>query len=387
MPGFNPGDVIIGQALISGDVGSVDITRRIMNMAVYEHLSKPYTSVSLMIQDNADILNNNLFLNGNNSFTVSFGQPGQDPYTGTWVLTAVEKSRSTQNQRTVIYQATGYSPHMLNIQKVQRAFRDVTTTDAISSLVQQVLQPIKPFLVNAPARNMTGNQNMPYNINGVQIFKAIGQLMHHSASTKDQSSAYVMFENNKSLVLDTLENLMNSATGGPTYYQRPLGTNFLQDVARQQFTILSYREESRVDKSTQISGANQQTRVYDIFAQAFKQQNFGSGLPATFASLAYNIMRPPSFAQSYMAPRAQVAGQFDTQALTIHVPLNPALTVGSCFVAQILAPLGETSTAVIDNVSGNQLITEACHRVDLSGVRMAGTSTVKGVSQKGVSLQ
>lgn len=365
----SPGDVNLYEAMLGGSFGGVDISKRLLNMSVFHDVRKPYSSVVLTVQDSSGMLNG-LQLDGTQTFRTSFGQPpDQPPYEGEWVLTSIEKVRSTQNQRTEYFTATGYSPHMLNLKRVQRSFRDVPMHSAIETLVREVLRPSKPLRVAAPARNMTGDRRMPYTINGQQVFKAIRHLMLGSASAVDQSSAYVLFERHRELVLDTLENMSRAAGAGPTYYQQQLGADFLGDQARQQWTILAAREESRADAAVTAQDTVQSVNIADVFSGAFQDLTKvfgGQGDPSSVANVIYNSMRVPTFMQDVLAARRRVAGQFDQQALTLTVLLNPALDVGGGVNAEMSAPAGDTSDSSVDRVSGPLVITQLRHTVDLT---------------------
>jgi hypothetical protein len=235
--------------------------------------------------------------------------------------------------------------------------------------------------IRATAMNMAGNKHMPYNVNGIQIMKAIRSALMHSASSKDSSSAFTLFENRTSMVLDTLENMLNSRSGGPQYVQRVLGSDFLRDVARQQYTIISWREDARVDMTARQQDFTQVTKAFDLFST--KTQTTGDSNPSTYASIPYNSIRPPTFAKDYMQKRSTKAGEADSQAITIKVPLNPALTVGTGVSISIQAPLGDTESAAPDPISGDFLIAETRHDVDLSKRRMQGTSTIRCIRDVG----
>lgn len=376
MSSSQAGDIQIHRAMLSGSALSVDIARKIRNLSVFHTVMKPYSMVEATIQDDTDILNHNVGLVGNNTFSVAFSQPGQMHYEGNWVITSIEKSKALGNQRAVYYNITGYSPHMMNLEKVQRSFRNIPMTDAISRIVNEILSPEKPLNILAAAKNLTGDKNMPYNINGVQVFKAIRQLMLGSASAVDESSAYVLYETHKKLVLDTLENMLTRVGQGPTYYRKPMGVDFLSDQAKMQFNIIAYREDSRADKSESI-GENQSTRVFDIFSNIFNATPFGDGKPVEFASLAYNSMRVPSFAQDFMAKRRKIAGQFDSQSITAQVPLNTELDVGEGVNVELLAPLGDTNEPKLASISGPLLIVELRHTLNLGQPGIQGVSTFR----------
>lgn len=383
---FNPGDIIIYEALLSGIPGTVDILPRILNFDVWENIKKPYTIVTITIVDNADMLNKNLGLDGkNNSLQLAFSQPGQRIYTGTWAITSIEKGVQLASQRTQVYKLTGYSPHMANPQnfpKVQQAFKGMTATDVVQSLVGKYLPGlIKPLVIDAPSRGPLGNDKMPYNINGIQIWKAIRSTLLRGSSTKDPSSAYVMFENRDALKVDTLENLVNKAvaTEGSniTFFQRPMGKNFLLDVANQPLVIIALKEESRSDRTTTVQNDNQANRIFDIFGNAFSAT--GEKGASTYNNIPYNSLRPRTFAPDFLDLRKKVAGEFDSQSVTVQVSLNTDVTVGEGFNVETLAPAGDTETPVPDNVAGPLLAVEVRHSVRVNENRMQGTTTARGV--------
>lgn len=380
MVAWNPGDTLLYDCTMSGAGGGVDVRQRVYDLAVYESITKPYISVVLTLIDPTDLLNG--LFDGNNSFSLSFSQPGQEPYTGQFTVMSAEKVRNLQNQRVATYKVVGYSPHMTNFPMVQKAYRTQTATSVASDLINSFLKPIKPLQVRAPSVGMVGNQHMPYNINNIQIHAAIRSTLLRAMSSKDKSSAYTFFENKRALVIDTLENMINNVGGGPTFYQRPLGRNFLTDTAFQQWTIISLREDSRKDSVQTVQNQSIATNVLDLFSNAFKAGSGGgggSGSSRTFAVGPYNSLRPPAFFSQFMSQRAKVAGQFDSQSVTVHVPLHTELTVGDGFSVQTLAPAGELETATPDSIAGNLLAAEVCHRVNFSQRRMMGTSTIRGV--------
>src|SRR6185295_4871836 len=193
---YNPGDVVLRDFTLSGIGGSVDIRRRVKDFSIYENIKTPYTTIVANIVDTTDILNTNVVLDGvNNTLTASYSQPGQHIYDGTWSIIAIEKGRNLENQRAAEYKITGYSPHMTKFPKVQRSFKEVPATGVAASLISEFLSPLKGLVIGAPARSVVGNQMMPYNINGVQIHKAVRSVLSRAASSTDKSSAYVWFEN------------------------------------------------------------------------------------------------------------------------------------------------------------------------------------------------
>lgn len=376
---FNPGDVILRELTLSGVNGTVDVRRRVKDFSIYENIKTPYTTIVANIVDTADMINNNIGLDGqNNEISVSFSQPGQHIYDGTWQVFAVEKGKNLENQRATEYKITGYSRHMTKFPKVQQSFGSVPATGVAAQLINQYLSPDKGLVIGAPSRSVVGNQIMPYNINGVQIHKAIRSVLSRAASTTDKSSAYVFFENQYNMVIDTLENLMNKAqSGGLTFYQRPMGTNFLRDVAIQPFIILTMREESRVNRAETIQGDKSAINTLDLFSSAFnKGSTKGSSV---YYNLPYNILRPPTFLKDVISDRGKIAGQFDSQSATIQVSLQTEVTVGGGFNIESLAPPGDTEQVVLDAISGPLLATEVRHTVMMNQERMMGMSTIKGV--------
>lgn len=377
MDGFNPGDVIINQCMIGGAGGSVDISKRIVDFSIFESMMKPYTSIDINFIDNTDLFDN-IGITGNNALSLSFNQPGQDSYVGNWTITSIEKTERLQNQRAQMYRAVGYSPHMTSFQKVQKTYSNVPATSAAADLIQTFLNPAKGLHIGAPAMGMVGTTRMPWQISGLQIHKAIKNTLQQAASTVDASSAYTFFENQFNMVIDTLEHMQNSPLGaGPTFYQRPMGQNFLQDVGLQPFIILALEEESRVDSTSTSQFQNQASNVWDMFSSSYtKGATKGA---SSYLNIPYDMMAAPSFALQFLAKRQKIAAQFDQQSATVLVSLQTGLTVGYSFNIETLAPLGDTDNPVLDSISGQLLCTEIRHMVKLSQKRMQGTTVAKGV--------
>lgn len=380
MDAFNPGDVVIRDLTLSGIGGSVDIRRRIKDFSIYENIKTPYTTIVATIVDTTDILNTNVVLDGvNNTLSASFSQPGQHIYDGFWQVIAIEKGRNLENQRAAEYKITGYSPHMTKFPKVQQSFKETPATAVAASLIGQYLAPLKALAIGAPARSVVGNSMMPYNINGVQIHKAVRSVLARAASSTDNSSAYVWFENQFNMVIDTLENLMNKALGSQvaTFYQRPMGLNFLVDAARQPFIILAMKEESRANAAESGLDNNNAVNTLDLFSSAFKKGQTGGA--TSYLNIPYNILRPPTFLANVLSDRKNISGKFDSQSATIQVSLQTDVTVGLGFNVETLAPGGDTDTPVLDAISGPLLATEVRHTVQLNKQKMQGMSTIKGV--------
>lgn len=372
---FSAGDVNLHTFHLSG----VDLRMKVSDFDVYENLMKPYSSVTATMIDNADLLNQ-VFSNKNITLDLSFSQPGQPPYVGKFTITAVEKSKTSGSLRVATYTISGYSRHMTRFPRVQRAYREMPATSVIQDLVQSYLSPDKPLVIRAPSKGIVGNDHMPFNVNGVQVHKAIRGLLERAVSSVDPSSAYVFFEDNRNLVIDTLENMRNNVSSQFTFIQRPMGQNFLRDAALQNLVILAMREEARMDSSSDPMADNQQVNPFDVFSHDDTGRTVGQkGLVATIMNIAAHAMRPPTNLSQVLPERKKIANDFDSQSLTIQVPLNTLLTVGQGFAVDLVAPLGDTDRKVQDGISGDLVATEIRHRVDLGLARMQGTTTCKGV--------
>lgn len=382
MSNFGPGDVEVPQLGING----IDVRPITTRFSVFEHVMKPYTALTMDVVDSADVLNR--LLNGSSDqLTISFGQPGQDKYSGAFAITSVERAKTLQNLRAKAYSITAYSRHMTKFPRVQRAFREMTATGIISSIVSEFLSPDKPVSVRDPSRGVLGDSRMPWNVNGVQVHKAIRSALSAAVSGSNSSSAYVFYEDKTSLVVDTLERMLGAAFESQkyTYYQRPMGLDWAADLARQNFVILSMRESSRTDRTDLYQTTNQQSNPFDVFSGVNLRTNVGSlPLVSTIANVLYNSMRPPTTIASAVPPKRTLASKLDSQSMTIQVPLNVELTAGAGVGVSLLAALGDTERMVQDSLSGPMMITELRHDVDFSRKRMQGTTTMTG-SKGGMS--
>ena len=390
-----PGDIVIDYFILTGSGGGGDITTRLMEYRIYEDIKKPYNILTAEILDVQDILNTFPSLNGTETIQLSFHQLGQRAYVGTFALMEITKTVSLENTRAVLYNITAYSPQMLNLPIVTKSFKNVTGTDAISQLVSQYLKPIKPFVVQDQSMGVIGTDMHPYIVNGTQIFQAIKGIMSRMASTSNDSSAWLFFENQYDLILDSAERLLSGGTPVASYYSRPLGYNFGQNQADQQMIILDIKEVSRVSTTEQIQSQNQTTQTFDTFSMAYKSLNklassfsglggsplgkgMSSGSPSTRNFLPQNGAGPPTNLENVAAARKAMAGIMDSQSATVHVMYNTDLTVGLYAAVYTLAPAGDTNTPVPDRISGPLLITEICHRVNTRQEKPQGTTTWKG---------
>jgi hypothetical protein len=382
---FNPGDVIIYRASLAGagtGGAAVDLSQHLRHFSIFESLKKPYVSFQGQILDMVGIGT----LTGENWLTIAFGQPGQNPYEKTFAVTSVQRSHNSRQLMQQELEIVGYSPQMTSFPKVQRSYVNQPGTDIVTDLVNTYLQPLLvPFRVDAPSRGIMGSDRMPYTLNGTQIHKAIRQTLLRAVSTLDLSSAYVFFENNRALIVDTLVNLQTKAMAQSFqetdrhYFQRPLGENFLRDVAWQNRIVLSLHEETRVDKTMTVQAEVQESRPFDIATNQFFKDAIGEGSPASYANIPYNILRPPTFLAGALPERKRAAAAFDQQSLTIHVSLNPALTVGEGFFVESLLPGSQTQDHP-GVFAGNLLATEVRHAVDFTRKKMTATTTCKGVT-------
>ena len=378
---FNPGDVEIRSCTLSGAGGGVDIIQRLHSFSIFENIKKPYIAIELTIIDNVDLLRNGYVDIMNSGVDISFGQPGQEPYTQSFAIMSAEKTRNLGNQRTAMYKMVGYTWHMTRFPKVQRAYKNQTATSIAQNLIQQYLSPNKGITVGSSSMGMLGDEKMPYNINGITIHKAIRSTLLKGVS--GTGSAYLYFENKDQIVIDTLEHLIASRSGGETFFQRPMGKDFLQDVATQQNVMLSFREESRMNRPSQLQSEGSQTRAYDMFSNMFKGGGGGKG--NSYNNISVDGLRPMAHKMLFnaLAARRKAAGAADAQAITIHIPLNTGLTVGRGFNVEVQAPSGDLNddSVRLASVSGPMLATEIRHTVNLDqGKKMSGTTTAKGIN-------
>lgn len=387
----NPGDI-----QISAIINNVNVTPQLRNVAVFEDIKKPYTIVQALLYDSVDLLNR-IPIQQNAQLSLAFGQaPDQPLYSGTWILTTVKVHRSSENYRATYWSLQGYSPHMLAIPRVQQSFQSVPMSSVVQTLITQLPGLIKPFIVRAPSMNMAGNQHAPYVINNQQTFSAARTAMLGSASAVDASSAYTLYENQQALVLDTLEHaLVNPMSFGGNFFQAQLGTDFYNDPAILSHTILSYSMDDRLDTTALIQAGAQQVSTFDLFSQNFTSalssigsfvSAIGSGNASGASQIIYNMLRPPTYAQNYASQRATVAAQFDSSSVTVEVPLNTGVTVGSQVKFNIVGALGDLQVPSSPNTDYLSqfpcLAAEVRHGLSVNlGQKIAGSTTIKGVPQ------
>jgi hypothetical protein len=375
---FAPGDVELKTCSLAG----IDIGNRVHHFSTFESQQKPYIAVKMVIYDSSDLLNYNLGMDGKTKLELEFSQPGQDPFKGEFIVMAIEEAITLENQRTGVYEITGYSPHMTNLPKVQKSYKNKTATNVAQDLIKTYLNPKKPLKIGAESKGMLGNDRMPFMINGIQIFKAIATTLLRAASTKDKSSAYVFYENKTNMVIDTMENLLKEAQQGKgkaQYFQRPMGRNWLQDQVDQNFTILALKEELRVDATSTIQSDNMSVKPFDLSSNELANKTLGElKKSSSYINLVMNLMRPKSHLPEVIPERKKYAGKLDTQSVTVQVCLNTEITVGDGIKLEVLAPPGDTDIRKPDRISEKPgMVTELRHIVRFDGKKPQGTTTFR----------
>jgi hypothetical protein len=413
MNNFSAGDIIINECMLTSDPGnsqdsqgidqggSLDISRHVDYFEIYHSIMKPYVALKMQLIDTSNILDGNGGITGNNSISLSFNQPGQEPYEATFKVTSVHTAKPTMNQRSKIYFIVAYSKHMSNLPVIERSYKNVTALDAVQDLIKTYMKPEKELDIRAPSKGMVGNENVPFTVNGIQVHKAIRSLLLRAYSTKDESSAYMIFEDSKKIVIDTLENMVNTARqecsdltdeDDTFFYKRVLGHDFATDVKTQQTNIVAMKEHTRVDSTRTAQSSQQATNIFDLFTGEFKTiknkfdengKKTEGGTPTINNNIPYNTLRPPTHAKDFMASRKYIASVADSQDLTIHVPFNSSVEVGKGIKVDLPKIIGDAQKAeddpLYEEIDGVLLVSEICHRVSLRDKKMQGTTTMRGI--------
>jgi hypothetical protein len=137
----------------------------------------------------------------------------------------------------------------------------------------------------------------------------------------------------------------------------------------------------------------QKTDTYDTQSKKFTSKIVRPVIPGAGGSAGANLrgnppstrnyvpidpLAPPTNIEKFIAHRKAMAAALDSQSVTCLVAFNSAITVGKAVELNTIAPGGDTDTPDPDSVSGNSLVMEVNHWVNLRTEKMMGKTTFLG---------
>lgn len=395
-----PGRTRIRSLTINGQ----DITQLVREFSIFESLFNPYISAQVSIIDSTNLINN-MQIKGNETVNIVFDIWYGRVYEITLKVLSLSNETQTQALRAQSYQLNCVSDVYLNnqTQRVQRAFRNITGTDAI----QQLHSLIGGGAMNiSPSRGFIGEQEA-YIVSNQQVWNAIQDIRTRITHDQYRTGAYTYFHDNSGFVLKPLEQLFaelspteyftNDATMGKSWLDaHRQGRNLLGVSSGASFTKggrFSIADILRTQGQAQIASFNAMSATYNAGqaqtpsggTTAGTMPNLGGAISGGISMLNMFSHDPKLEQFSKMIEKAASEQRFihsvqGGPAYTIQVMIDSGIncTVGKGVYVELAQPIGDMNQSYgFNTAGGNMLVVNLHHNIKNYDTNPQGTTIME----------
>lgn len=388
IPYFKSGDIDIKRLSITSTLAKkdVDIKAQCVKIDLYEDISKPFLYAEFKIVDGRGLLDN-LPIIGQEVIHLTFETPGlktsRDIALNSFSL--VDVVRNDQSKMAT-YTIRACSPTMIlnSATYISKAYKD-TIANMVNDVVTRYAQYSKPLFVE-PTK---GTQNII--VPKVHPYQAVDFLRRRASSLKNNSSAFLFFENQNGLYFITLEELiLNNQIGSRHFmYFETAEDTVVSDDYR---SVIEYHCESRYDLMNSLiqGGFATSAFVFDFITKArvplakfATSENFTGlgGLPNNTGDVykalqevqrgdlpkhfvPHDSFKPDTYIAETQMLRDLYLGNFVNET-TILVHGDASLKAGE--KVNLSTPIPAESKKVSpDRVSGNYIVGAVRHIIELT---------------------
>lgn len=383
-------------AVLSCSVAGADFTARVLKISIFETICKPYLTGTLVIRDDNNVINN-LDLKGGEpcSFNVSAGD-GLN-YTMTLYLLKMQGEPMNNNLRSIKYTMDLIGPEYFGdrANMVQQSFNNMTGTAIAQAIQSRFLG--SSLVVPIASMGIFGEKNN-HVVSSVKPFKAINDVRKLMSFGGSASGASVYYRDRYQVNLTKLEYLFSSMGSQYTFNQKNTWGSDWHNVLGAYDAVLaastSLNKQQGAGGVQQIAVANQfERKVRDMFSTKKPySDDISSGISSIMSAVTGGhggLQNFPIFDSTKLqkenvrntgAEAAYQAQIVDGPQVTIKVPLQTGIlcTVGKGCTVNLIAPSGDYSAGFSrDRTSGNKLVVDCCHTVEVSTQGMLGTTTMR----------
>lgn len=391
---------------LSFTVEGEQISNHVNSIYIYENICKAYRTATAVIIDNNNVINT-IDMSGGQTVSFVVISDGGGIYSATMQILSVSKEKPNYSLRTNMYNIemidSEYIKDRANL--VQRSFKSVTGTGAISTIHNEFLGSSLSVLVQSSGLLWTKN---PHIVNSLKPFTAIDDIRKMITFAGYPSGINVYYHDKEGVKLAPLEYLFKQGDIQTFIQKATWGAKWTDIFNSDNAIIASETQTKEYSKSSSIvdtSAASQGTRkVMDLFSnkRAFSNMSSSqmngmlssmSGLLSTLGSKSggqgglHNYLTT----DSQKIPNANVRDSAKSNAfsaavgnaleLTIRVPAQTGfnVTVGKKFYAKMVANLGDRDNGPDPRNAGSYLATKIVHALHFDSSLEGGTSSLQGV--------
>jgi len=373
-----------------------NILPQLQSLSIYESIYKPYHTAKLIVEDNNNIVEN---MNLRGGEPCSFAWDCDEPkiYETTLYVFSVHGQKTSKSPRTVRYTIELIGAEYYSDKKnlVQNSFKNIPATAAISQIFNQYIGG--SLNIKQPSNGPISKEG--YIKSAVKPFKAIDDIKKHC--NFGSSGNCMFFKDAKQHVLSPLETLFATMGIQETFNQiQTLGASWPIDILRERNVIIV--AEANVDDKGRggtdaVSGAQgagqsifdmrTKNRVIDKI-QAKSMGSILGSIPGIGGKLGgfpnYGVMdgaqQPTSVDPNQKSPQERFSSALfqNGPMMRVKVPIQSGMyvTVGKGVDLNLLPPMGDFDGYGRSDMSGQYLVTEVCHELQLVNKTVQATTTI-----------
>jgi len=391
-----------------------EIAPFVNRLQVFETLCKPYLTAKAIIVD-ADLIIDEMKIVGGEPVTFTFQTEGGGEYSANLQVFSIKKDTPNKNHRGLLFEMDMIGSEYFGdrTQLVQKAFKNITGTDAIKNLHSEYMKSNLQILVDSMGLLFNKNSHV---INSVKPFKAIDDLRRQLTFAKYPTGSTVYYRDKDGVKFAPAEYLFDSLSAVEQYIQKTTWGASWRDIADSKNAIVDYTTNIQNNSAGRTKVANisammkQEYKVINVLSNKLIFNNLASLIPnpivagMPFGQLAGQIMNQINASvhggsHNYLKidtqkiPETSVrrtekenlfkAMLADAPQIFVKVPIQGGLkaTVGKGVNIQIMPPIGERETSSEDTsmLSGDALVADLTHDVmNNSGLSSTVMRLVKG---------
>jgi hypothetical protein len=372
-----------------------NILGHLRSISIYESIYKPYHTAKLVVEDHNNIIEN-MNLRGGEACSVAWDCDEPKIYETTLYVFSVHGQQTSRNPRCVTYNIELIGAEYFSDAKnlVQNSYKNIPATSAISAIFNQYIGG--SLEIKQPSNGPISKEG--YIKSAIKPFKAIDDIKKHC--NFGGSGNCLFFKDAKHHVLSPLEVLFATMGIQETFNQiHTLGSQWPLDILRERNVIIvaeanvDDKGRASTDSVARAQGAGQSLfdmRTKNRAIDKIQAKSMGSilgsipGIGGKLGGVAnYGVMdgahQPTSVDPNQKSPQEHFSAALfqNGPGMRVKVPIQSGMyvTVGKGIYLNLLPPMGDIDGYGRSDMSGEYLVTEVCHELQLVNKTVQATST------------
>lgn len=386
---YQPGDFVINSMSIAGKA----ITSGFISASIYESIFMPCVVAEINVRDSDDALFGNLNLSGGEPFVISFSVPGGQRVTYNMLVNKPEDAEPgiSYKSKTIklicTSQETFYASGGVSVQGyIQKSYQQKLISDIVKDVLTSYLNTTKKINLE-PTK---GPQNLL--AQNEKCWEFIDRIRRRAASSTNQSSSYVFFENQNGFNFVTIESMFKGSPLKNFVVDNTVGADMTKLTDTNIFAYELPHVFNAVDRisrgtiSSRTSTFNFETNEYNQNTASKPGASDTSGgkgtwnnnsfnnkfgkYPGRSSVLPYDNRNPITNIPESTPNQLSYSGELMQNLIKLRVFGDPKLYAGGLIYAAIPSQTSTTGSQTGDrDVGGNMVIASLRHMITPEGER------------------